>query len=146
MTNMTRFEDFCAVLGRSRVGFGDNIMAGKSNFWTYLSHRAEVEQMWNMQWCARSRWAGHVWGGGMVDFEVQHRLVGATHLLFVPPEVVEARGAGLVVSDRDPIRAVELFEVAMSTARHFGRIDAGARWHLSPAFAVEVELARQGPQ
>ncbi|WP_458098261.1 hypothetical protein [Roseomonas sp. WA12] len=64
-------------------------------------------------------------------------------MLFVPQEVVEARGAGLVVVDKDPIRAVGLFEVAMSTARHLGRIDAGARWHLNRAFAREAGLAPQ---
>ncbi|MBP0443153.1 hypothetical protein J8J14_00040 [Roseomonas sp. SSH11] len=68
--------------------------------------------------------------GITLDFEVTHRVVGEYHVFFVPKEVPEARGAGLIVSDKDQIRAMGLFEVAMATARRHGKVPQSARWHL----------------
>jgi hypothetical protein len=77
----------------------------------------------------------------MVDFEVKHQVVGQTHMFFVPKEVPEARGAGLVVTDKDEIRAIGLFEVAMATAKRHGKVPQSARWHLDPAYARQGLLA-----
>ncbi|MFC7739425.1 hypothetical protein ACFQX4_27600 [Roseomonas sp. GCM10028921] len=77
----------------------------------------------------------------MIDFEVKHRRVGDTHIFFVPSEIPEAQGAGLVVTDKDEIRAIGLIEVAMSTAKRHGKVPADARWHLDPAYIQQGLLA-----
>ena len=70
---------------------------------------------------------------GAADLGVQHRQVGGAHVLFVPESVLAAKGAGLVVTAKDEVDAIGLFEVALSTAIRHGRLPDGTRWHFADA-------------
>lgn len=78
---------------------------------------------------------------GTLNLGVYHRQVGEAHVLFVPKGVLHAKGAGLVVTAKDEIDAVGLFEMALATATRHGRLPDGTRWH----FADAQLHARLGP-
>ncbi|WP_052402880.1 hypothetical protein [Muricoccus aerilatus] len=91
-----------------------------------------------------------------LDLRVHHRRVGEAHVLFVPEGVLAAKGAGLVVTAKDEIDAVGLFEVALATASRRGRLPDGTRWHfadvqlhgrLGPVISIlgEAVALRDGP-
>lgn len=66
-----------------------------------------------------------------VEFLVHKKQIGEYTCLFVPKEVEAARGAGLVVSHRDPETARRYFGMAMDTAKRFGVVHPDSTWRLS---------------
>ncbi len=64
-------------------------------------------------------------------FIVEHKMVGDYHQYYVPKSDLDAAGAGLIVSSKDPDKALRAFARAMETAKRFQKIPQDADWVLA---------------
>ena len=70
----------------------------------------------------------------ILRFEVQHKFVNGTHVLFVAKDVPQAMGAGLLAADPDAARAEMKFGVAMQAAKRRGKVPQDAVWHFARGY------------